>query len=42
LVLAVLLKKNNIKILSATHSPYILNKLEVDSMIVRKQEANEC
>lgn len=37
-----LLKKNNIKILSATHSPYILNKLEVDSMIVRKQEANEC
>ena len=37
-----LLKKSNIKILSATHSPYILNKLEVDSMIVRKQEANEC
>ena len=37
-----LLKKDNIKILSATHSPYILNKLEVDSMIVRKQEANEC
>lgn len=36
-----LLKKDNIKILSATHSPYILNKLEVDSMIVRKQEANE-
>ncbi len=37
-----LLKKSNIKILSATHSPYILNKLEVDSLIVRKQEANEC
>lgn len=36
-----LLKKDNIKILSATHSPYILNKQEVDSMIVRKQEANE-
>lgn len=37
-----LLKKNNIKILSATHSPYILNKQEVDSMILRKKEANEC
>lgn len=37
-----LLKKDNIKILSATHSPYIINKQEVDSMIVRKQEANEC
>ena len=36
-----LLKKDNIKILSATHSPYIINKQEVDSMIVRKQEANE-
>lgn len=36
-----LLKKNNIKILSATHSPYIFNMREVDSMIVRKQEANE-
>lgn len=37
-----LLKKANIKILSATHSPYILNMREVDSMIVRKQAANEC
>lgn len=32
-----LLKKNNIQILSATHSPYILNR-SVDSSIIRKVE----
>lgn len=33
-----ILKKENIKILSATHSPYIINKTEVDSTILRKVE----
>lgn len=33
-----ILKKNNIKIFSATHSPYIINRKEVDSFIYRKVE----
>lgn len=33
-----LLKKKNIKVLSATHSPYIINRREVDSLVLRKVE----
>lgn len=35
-----ILRKNNIKILSATHSPYIINR-EVDSLVIRKQGTSE-
>lgn len=35
-----LLKKKNIKVLSATHSPYIINRREVDSYVIRKGEVS--